>query len=204
MCSAECKELLKTGVERIINIFKASLQPESEKIIACFYNCFKPEFIKRSSIIYNRYPEDIIAFVSNSSFTDSVLLFTQKAAAGEIYDGNASLKTILLSFYSNKLRQNLQTEKRLLEKKEKHYSGFSEATTAMVNDDHADSEKRYQLVEQALAKMEPADRQIITWRHLHQKSCDEIAALLGINKESATNRIYRCMQRLRSLTENSN
>ena len=54
---------------------------------------------------------------------------------------------------------------------------------------------------QALAKMSAADRQIIQWRHIEEKSNDEIAGLLAIKVESATNRIYRCMQRLRELVE---
>lgn len=53
----------------------------------------------------------------------------------------------------------------------------------------------------ALAKMSVADRQIIQWRHIEEKSNDEIAALLAITVASATNRIYRCMERLRKLVE---
>jgi DNA-directed RNA polymerase specialized sigma24 family protein len=49
--------------------------------------------------------------------------------------------------------------------------------------------------------MPAADRQIIQWRHIEGRSGDEIAKLLDIKVESATNRIYRCMQRLRNRVE---
>ena len=62
-------------------------------------------------------------------------------------------------------------------------------------------EKRHANVMRALAKMSAADRQIIRWRHIEEKSNDEIAKLLAITVASATNRIYRCMQRLRELVE---
>ncbi|MFT3750781.1 MAG: sigma factor-like helix-turn-helix DNA-binding protein [Agriterribacter sp.] len=62
-------------------------------------------------------------------------------------------------------------------------------------------EKRHELIMRALEKMTAEDRQIIQWRHIEEKTSDEIAALLAIKVPSATNRIYRCMERLRKLVE---
>jgi RNA polymerase sigma factor (sigma-70 family) len=204
MCPDECKAIFKTNIEAIVAVFKANLQQDADKIISCFYNCLKQEFIKRSSIIYNGYPEEFMAFVSNTAFTDSILLFTTKAAAGNIYDGNVNIRSVLSGFYMTTLRQNLQSEKRLLEKKEKYTLGYREEVAELNTDSDEAIEKRYLILQLALTKMEPADRQIIIWRHLDEKTCDEIAALLGITRASATNRIYRCMERLRNLTENTN
>ena len=63
------------------------------------------------------------------------------------------------------------------------------------------AESRHERIMLALAKMSAADRQIIQWRHIEEKSNDEIAGLLAITTASATNRIYRCLQRLRELVE---
>lgn len=180
MCIAECKEVLKKNIKVIADIFEANLKQDTEKIVACFYSCFKAAFIKRALIIYNSYPKDFIEFISNTSFTDSILLFTKKAEAGEIYDSNASVKTVLLKFYTIKLLQNLQTEKRIAEKKIKYTIGYKEETTTMHYEGDTNNENNFLILEQALAKMEPADRQIIIWRHLDAKTCDEIAVLLGI------------------------
>jgi RNA polymerase sigma factor (sigma-70 family) len=203
MCPKDCEQFLKNNLNKIAEIFKSNIKQDADKIISCFYSCFKDAFIKWTLVMYNRYPEDFINFISDISFTDGILKFTEKAAAGDIYDSNTTIKTVLFSFYRNKILENLQKEKRLLEKNKKYTPAYKEETLEKDNEEYALREKRYSILELALAKMEPTDRQIIIWRHLEEKSCDEIADLLAINKESATNRIYRCMQRLRSLTENS-
>jgi RNA polymerase sigma factor (sigma-70 family) len=204
MCTAACQQVLKNNGESITKVFTATLKQDADKIISCFYNCLKQSFTKWAVVMYNSYPEDTMDFITNTAFTDSVLLFTDRAAAGKIYESNASLKTILFSFYKNKVLEQLQKENRLAAKNKKLVLDNTQELTWIPDDTNTAAEKRFTTLQQALAKMAPADRQIIIWRHLQEKNCDEIATLLGITVTSATNRIYRCMQRLRHLIENIN
>jgi RNA polymerase sigma factor (sigma-70 family) len=198
----DCKDVLSLPVLTLTHPFLSNLKKETEKIISCFYSCFKNKFKKWALITYNSYPKDSIEFIADTSFTDAVLLFSEKASAGEIYDGKASTETILKKFYWYKLRGQLQKEKRLSVKKER-FALDNKANLSWMDDTSLSAEEKFLLLEKALAELEPMDKQIILWRQIELKSPDEIASLLAISKDAASNRIYRCMERLRSLISNN-
>jgi len=127
-----------------------------------------------------------------------VLKFKESAGWGELYKSNASVKTVLFHYCRNILLGYLTSEKRLAEKNKKLHDAMAYNTGETESET---KEKKHEHIMKALAKMSAADTQIIRWRHIEEKSNDEIAALLAITVASATNRIYRCMKRLRELVE---
>jgi RNA polymerase sigma factor (sigma-70 family) len=203
MCTQECKQALNNTVEAIVQPFKNNGQLQAQKIISCFYNCCNKEFVKWAMITYKGYPVDFIESLANMAFTDTVITFSEKAAAGKIYQDKATIRTILFGIYRYKILEQLKKEKRIADKKEK-YAAENNETISNPENAGTGKESLYKILEQALAKMDTDDRQIIIWRHIEEKKCDEIAAILAINKSSATNRIYRCMERLRNLAININ
>jgi len=155
-----------------------------------------------AKITYHHYPSDTIEYAAKNSFTDAVLKLKEAASHNQLYKGNASVKTILFNYCKNILLGYLKNERRLLEKNKKLEPYLSAETGyAIVETENEITEERHGNIMQALIKMSDEDRQIIQWRHIEEKSNDEIAALLAITVASATNRIYRCMQRLRKLVE---
>ena len=54
-------------------------------------------------------------------------------------------------------------------------------------------------VEEALERMSPVDREIITLRHFEELSNQEAAEILGIGKTAASNRYVRALKRLKEL-----
>ena len=193
-----CQELL--NIDTISSAFKNNRQDISEQIISCFYSCYRLLFVKWAKITYRQYPVDLIESLANDSFTDGMLKLTESASRGELYQSNASVKTVLFQYCRYKLLSHLKDEERLAEKNKRlalHLSnetGFNAGETTFEM-----KERKLENVMRALAKMSAADRQIIQWRHIEGRSNDEIAALLAITVASATNRIYRCMGRLRDL-----
>lgn len=198
--SSNCQQLLT--IETISVAFKNNQRNLSDRIISCFYSCYQLLFIKWAKITYAHYPADIIEFAADSSFTDGVLKLKESASYNKLYKGRASVKTVLFHYCRNMLLGYLTNEKRLAEKNKKLYPAFSDGTAYDINEKEKElAESRHERIMLALAKMSAADRQIIQWRHIEEKSNDEIAGLLAITTASATNRIYRCMQRLRELVE---
>ena len=191
-----CQELL--NIETISSAFKNNRQDITDSIISCFYSCYRSLFVKWAKITYRHYPVDLIESLANDSFTDGVLKFKESASRGELYKSNASVKTVLFHYCRNILLGYLTSEKRLDGKNKKLPDVIAYSTGETESEV---KEKRHEHIMRALAKMSPADRQIIRWRHIEEKSNDEIARLLAITVASATNRIYRCMQRLRELVE---
>ena len=195
-----CQELL--NIDTISSAFKNNRQDISEQIISCFYSCYRSLFVKWAKVTYRHYPVDLIESLANDSFTDGMLKLTESASRGELYQSNASVKTVLFQYCRYKLLSHLKDEERLAEKNKRlalHLSnetGFNAGETTFEM-----KERKLENVMRALAKMSAADRQIIQWRHIEGRSNDEIAALLAITVASATNRIYRCMGRLRDLVE---
>lgn len=200
MKNITCQQLL--NIETISAAFKNNKTPLSEKIISCFYSCYQSLFIKWAKIAYQNHPPDMIEIAANDSFTDGVLKLQESASRGELYQSNASLKTVLFNYCRYKLLANLKNEKRLAEKNKSLAPFLSGQTIYSITETENEIlEKKHILIMQALEKMTAEDRQIIQWRHIEEKSPDEIAKILAITIPSATNRIYRCMQRLRKLVE---
>ena len=196
--SVPCAQLL--NIETVSLAFKNNQSKISERIISCFYSCYQSLFLKWAKIAYKRYPADLIEFAANNSFTDGVLKLKESASRNELYRSNATIKTVLFHYCRNMLLGHLTNEKRLAEKNKKLEPLLSDET-AYYETGNEIKENRHENVMRALAKMSVADRQIIQWRHIEEKSNDEIAQLLAITVPSATNRIYRCMQRLRQLVD---
>ncbi len=195
-----CEKLM--NMETVCQAFKNNQPAISDRIISCFYACYRLLFIKWAKITYQRYPEDMIEFAANNSFTDGVMKLRESAGRDELYQSSASVKTVLFHFCRNLLLGHLTSEKRLAEKKQKLAPFIAgEITGNAVEAEGTVEEDRCRNLARALEKMPAADRQIIRWRHLEGKSNDEIARLLAITVASATNRIYRCMQRLRELVD---
>ena len=173
-----CQELL--NIDTISSAFKNNRQDISEQIISCFYSCYRLLFVKWAKITYRQYPVDLIESLANDSFTDGMLKLTESASRGELYQSNASVKTVLFQYCRYKLLSHLKDEERLAEKNKRlalHLSnetGFNAGETTFEM-----KERKLENVMRALAKMSAADRQIIQWRHIEEKSNDEIAALSG-------------------------
>jgi RNA polymerase sigma factor (sigma-70 family) len=204
MCTKDCEPILKSTTSQINEGFKNAVPYFSEKLIACFYNCYKNIFTKWAFVMYKKYNGDTIAFLSNSAFTDCVLKFKEAAILNKLYDSNKSAYSILFGYYKKTLLSHLQTEKRLIEKQERFNKTNNSAYTFIENDELFLNEKKFNLMEDKLNKMATTDKQIIVWRHLELKTVDEISSILGITKEATSNRIYRCMERLRNLIEKTN
>ena len=59
------------------------------------------------------------------------------------------------------------------------------------------------LLAQALAGMDPVDREVLALRHFEELSNDEVARILGLKKAAASNRYVRALQRLKEILERS-
>ncbi len=57
------------------------------------------------------------------------------------------------------------------------------------------------LLDRTIEAMDPLDREILSLRHFDELSNDEVAALLGIPKGTASKRYIRALTRLRSILE---
>jgi len=194
-----CKDLLQAKIGTVATAFSNGLQNTTDKILSCLYGCLKKSFIKWATIAYKGYPNNFIDYISDHSFTDCILKFQEFASGKGLYHGNASIKTVVFAFFKNALRENLQRESRLAAKY--HHLNPEDTAIAVETGDDGNRETLYRSLEAALLQMKAEDRQIITWRHIDEKTNEEIARLLNITVPSATNRIYRCMERLKTLTQ---
>jgi RNA polymerase sigma-70 factor (ECF subfamily) len=54
-------------------------------------------------------------------------------------------------------------------------------------------------IEDALAEMDPIDREVLVLRHFEQLTNDEVAAVVGVKKAAATRRYMRALSRFRNV-----
>lgn len=187
--------------EAILNVLKTGASELSDKVLSCCYKCFKPFFIKWASIRYSQLDKTYITDVSDTAFTDCLIRFREHAVSDRLFESKAPVKSVVFAFFKNCLREQLQKNKRQDEKQDNYLQRIDGPGNGVTQEEG--NEIFLKKMEAALARMPLQDRQIITWRHLEHKTIEEIASLLSIEKASAINRIYRCMQRLRQLTLSS-
>jgi RNA polymerase sigma-70 factor (ECF subfamily) len=60
-------------------------------------------------------------------------------------------------------------------------------------------QERHDALRAALARLSPADRELIGWRFFDELSSDEVAAIAGCSKETVYVRLHRALRRLRHL-----
>lgn len=201
MNSNLCEPVLKANIQIFILAHEKKYHKEIDDILRCLNKCLRPVFLKWASLTYPHYTKETIEFNADISFTDAVLKIQDQASEGKLYKGNAIIKTVVFIFFRNMLRDNLQRHNRLEEKNKKFAKSNYTDIQYNILGEHDDKETKMAILERALSLMNPADRQIIMWRHVDGKKNDEIAELLKINIPSATNRIYRCMERLKAAME---
>lgn len=148
-----------------------------------------------AAIGFRHYAPGMIHFLAETAFSEAVLKFNQKAEAGQLTDRGAKLKTLFYRFFQFSLLNEIKKEKKNLDNLRPlpENTGELQGSSGGKKD-----EEMHTILQKALLKLAPDDRQIIVWRHIQLKTIDEIAGFLAIQKDSASNRVYRCMQRLTS------
>lgn len=194
----QCNQILSMETKALSKAFQTDVSGIPDKVLACCYECYKKIFLKWALVIYPNYPRDFLSGICEMAFSDCLLKFKEHAEQDRLYTSNASIKTVVFAYFKNCLRDHLQKEKRFSEK-QKLYN--SQAGILDGEEKNEITEQQLVKLENALVKMDVEDRQIIIWRHVEMKTNEEIANFLSITTASATNRIYRCMQRLRQLTD---
>lgn len=202
MCSEACNNMINEKMEAFKPLVAQHIKNDFEKLFTCLNNCLRMRFIKRIQVSHDAFTEDEMIFAADIAFTETLYKFKEMAVSGKLYDGNASVKTIINAVFSNKLREYLQTEKRLLQKKIRFSQNQAGTAGGEKADEYSSLEDLYLVLEQSLQEMKPADKELIIWRYLEGKSITQISELLGIGKASASNKLYRCITALRQSAEN--
>lgn len=199
MNTTDCERLLQSNISILASSFGEHALSAFDEFLACFSQRLRRLFIAWSVVRYKQqHPLHFIEFHADIAFTEGLFTFRQKAMAGKLYAGPSSVKTVVFEFCKIALMARLKT----WEREEKHKERFTKdfASLYQETDEAAGrQEDLLNLLKKAMQELSEEDRQIITWRHIDLKSSDEIGRLLAITKESATNRIYRCMEKLRKL-----
>ncbi|MBX3420401.1 MAG: sigma-70 family RNA polymerase sigma factor [Pirellulaceae bacterium] len=105
-------------------------------------------------------------------------------------------------------RLNLEVQKRDAGRElPLHWSAHSEATSVSLSSKLAGDatspsqalmrDERAALLRQSLDAMDPIDREVLALRHFEHLTNNEVAEVLGIQKQAASNRYVRALERLR-------
>ena len=110
------------------------------------------------------------------------------------YDGSTAFRTWLMTILVNRCRSALQTRRRRdarLVADETALATAAAATNGDVALRHA--------IEQALARLEPAQREAFLLKHVEQLSYDEMSAMTGVGISALKMRVQRACERLQEL-----
>ncbi len=198
MCSSNCLQFIENNIQKTIKQFNENNNQASEFAANCFSNCLKNDYTKWSKISYKNENQEILEYCIDVAFSDAILKFNEKANAKKLFISTATTKTVFFIFFKFKLLEHLQKEKRTKANTKK----FGIFNFTYKNDDYEDKELLYQKLEQGLKKLNDEDREIVLLRHKENKSIAEIASIIKINKNSTTNKVYRCMLKLKNIIEN--
>lgn len=196
MCTDQCLRELNERMANVLLCLANEQEDYLDRITPCFYHCLKDEYIQRAVILFSHIPAGEMQFLSDSAFTDAAITFRSKAVENKLNDRGASLRTVFHHFFDFALLNQIKKSKK---KRINETSLFPDLEHNAGSDPTVSDTGNYDvdLLNKAMASLEEEDRKIILWRHYDRLGIDEIARLLAINKKSASNRVYRCMERLK-------
>jgi RNA polymerase sigma factor (sigma-70 family) len=190
-----CKGLLT--LDTIKMAFNSNDTRQKERITSCFYSCWYQSFSTSARIMYRSYSSNYVDEIADLSFTDGLITFIEKAKAGDLYHGEASVKSIAFAFFRNKLFEHIRNNKAKLV--------FSDEIVDSIPDspsnDVLEKEMLMNCLEKAKSELQKEDANICTWKYEKKLSNSEIASALNITTASFTNRLYRLTIRLEKLVK---
>ncbi len=197
MCTSRCKQILEGKIEDTMELLHNNTKEISEDISICLFSCLKENYLKWTKIAYKNENQERLNFIFDIAFSDAVIKFNEKTIGNELYNGNATVKTIFFSFFRFKLLEQLQNEKR----NDSKYKNYITQQITSNDTDATNYEPLYHKLEIALRKLNDKDRRLIILRHKDGMSIAHLASELNLNINSTTNKIYRAMIKLKAIIE---
>ena len=111
------------------------------------------------------------------------------------YDGTAAFQTWLMSILINRCRTALQTRKR----REARFVSDDDAVATAASPERRGDDALREIIERALAKLDPAQREAFLLKHVEQLSYDEMSAMTGVGVSALKMRVQRACDRLQVL-----
>ena len=111
------------------------------------------------------------------------------------YDGSTAFRTWLMTILVNRCRTALQTRRR---RDARVVADEGALATAVAATNWHDPALRH-AIEQALARLEPTQREAFLLKHVEQLSYDEMSAMTGVGISALKMRVQRACERLQEL-----
>jgi len=150
-------------------------------------------------VLFGRYQLIVYRFVlrlvGNSASAEDIVseVFLELWRHAESFEGRARLSTWILAIARNKAVSSMRGRSEL---------PLDDATAQAIPDEAAtaeqtlDAAKRSALLRQCLAQLSPAHREIIDLVYYHEKSVEEVAAIVGAPAATVKTRMFYARRRL--------
>ena len=150
-------------------------------------------------VLFGRYQLIVYRFVlrlvGNSASAEDIVseVFLELWRHAESFEGRARLSTWILAIARNKAVSSMRGRSEL---------PLDDATAHAIPDEAAtaeqtlDAAKRSALLRQCLAQLSPAHREIIDLVYYHEKSVEEVAAIVGAPAATVKTRMFYARRRL--------
>lgn len=149
--------------------------------------------------LFDRYQLKVYRFVlrlvANSATAEDIVseVFLELWRRAADFEGRSQLSTFLLAIARNKAMSALRS---------RAYQPLDEAAAAEIPDPTAaadtvlDESRRSAVMRRCLQQLSPAQREIIDLVYYHEKSVEEVAAIVGIPAATVKTRMFYARKRL--------
>jgi RNA polymerase sigma-70 factor (ECF subfamily) len=163
-----------------------------ERTLNTVYQDHRGEFLQ-----WARKTFDCTEETAKDAYQLAFFVFYENILTGKLADINSSIKTYLFAIGKNKIFEQLRREARYCRVIKEELLGFD-----IADNSYLEKEEKYQQLESGLEQLGSPCREIIEMTYYERRSMEYITQKLGYKNAATTkNQKYKCMQRLKKLTE---
>jgi RNA polymerase sigma factor (sigma-70 family) len=198
---SNCTQKLQTSIYAFTRSYYTNPEDNFWQLGYCLETEMRNMFVATASVRLkqNSPDEGYAKFISDSAFTEAILVFKEKLKIDSWTDNGASVKTYFSRICWMKIKELTKKEKRL---RDKHaglaivYNG-TENTNGLETKTH--QEITYKMLAEAMKQLTPRDAKLVELRYGLGLPPREIAKAIGGDVEKITRELFNAMEELRKI-----
>ena len=158
-------------------------------------------------LVYKEYREEFVKWIMKSFkcsdddakdvYQQTIVTFYENIVNDKIHSFNSSIKTYLFAIGKNKLYAISREKHKFKMEIDDSIGGIVQET-----DTEEENSRKLKKVEKSMKSLGDPCKKILELYYYHKKTMNDIAKSLGLkNSETAKNMKYKCLKRLRTITQ---
>lgn len=196
-----CKERLQTSIYAFARSYYTNPDNSFQQIGYCLETELRNIFVATASVrLKETSPDEGYAkFISDSAFTEAILVFREKLKVDNWTDSGASVKTYFSRICWMKVKELTKKEKRLKDKHTGLAIIYNDKENGNGFETRAHSQVTYKMLAEAMKQLTPGHAKLVELRYGLCLPPREIAKAIGGDVGEIRKELFKAMEELRKI-----